>query len=202
MKYVAAIVFAIFMMSATSTLVENPGFNIDETVNGQFPRSFFIKGNMMSNTGVPGNATFRFDGNNNAFSISHTYRNTAFPKNVTETEAYYFVNNMTYMHTTGNDYCMANRMQMTLPMNVIDFIDAVWYNYARIVYDKWIGGHHFQSINVPYHQNYNLTFHSDNDSLYKVNGTAMGYPFSVNVTVGITPANFQIREHIPRSCPL
>ena len=121
MKYVAVIVFTIFMMSATSTLVENPWFNIDETIYGLFPISFFIKGDLKDNTKVQGNATFRFDGNNDLFSLSHTHFDSTFQKNVTETLAIDFVKNMTYMHTTGNDYCKIERMQKTLPINITVF---------------------------------------------------------------------------------
>ena len=85
MKYIVAIVFAIFMMSATSTLVENPGFKIDETINGQFPRSFFIKGDLKHMYEDHGNITLRFDGNNNLLSISRTYYNYTFRINVTDT---------------------------------------------------------------------------------------------------------------------
>ena len=95
MKYVAAIVFAIFMMSATSTLFENPGFNIDETINGLFPKSFFIKGILKVNTEDIRDDIFRFDGNNNLLSISQTLYDTDFKMNLTFTLAFDFVNNMT-----------------------------------------------------------------------------------------------------------
>ena len=101
--------------------------NDGDNLKGQFPRSFFINGTMFSNTGVPGQATLRFDGVNNAFSSSLTYRNTAFNRNVTETESFYYTKNMTYFHSTGNNECYNQTMEMTLPMNFIDFIDAVWY---------------------------------------------------------------------------
>ena len=200
MKYVAAIVFAIFMMSATSTLFENPGFNIDETINGLFPKSFFIKGILKVNTEDIRDDIFRFDGNNNLLSISQTLYDTDFKMNLTFTLAFDFVNNMTYSHSTKYDNCIKDNEQMIFPNNIIDLIDSIWYNNARIVYDKWIDGHHFQSINVPYDSYYNLTFHSDNDNLYKINGTIGIELFDLSVTAGITPTNFEIRDHIPKSC--
>ena len=106
--------------------------NEGDNLRGQFPDSFFINGTMLSNTGVPGDVMLRFDRFNNAFSSSLTYRNTAFPTNVTETETYYYTKNMTYFHSTGNNQCFNQSMEMTLPMNFIDFIDAVWYHKFAI----------------------------------------------------------------------
>uniref|UniRef100_A0A7S3JE38 Uncharacterized protein n=1 Tax=Euplotes harpa TaxID=151035 RepID=A0A7S3JE38_9SPIT len=197
MKLIAVAVVALALaayFASTMITAENT------EVNGTFPKSFFFNGTTLSNTGVPGDATYRFDGYNNIYSFSLTYRNTAFPRNVTETYAYDFNRNITYMHSTGNDKCVAQRMQYTLPMNLIDFMDSVWYYSAKIVDDRYVSGHHYQTIRANYTAANVVYLTSDNDYLYRVNGTIAGQFSNVNVTRPFTPLTFSRDQHVPRAC--
>ena len=168
--------------------------------NDVFPESFFFNSTTMTPNGVPGDAIFRVDGYNNLFSYSYTFFNTGVGKNVTQTWAFDYPRNVTYMHTTDRNMCFNQTMSMTLPMNVVDFIDKVWQALARVAYEKEERGHHLMGINIAYNSDYNVTFHNDNDNLVRINGTFTGISQSHNITTGITPKYFQRRDHIPTGC--
>lgn len=199
MKFVTTLLFAICIMSAScGFLKEIIGLEEElDYVQGTFPTSFYIQGNMVNNT-HRGNATFRFDGYHNAFSYSFTYNNTKV--NVTDTDALYFAKNMTYHNSTDDKRCTNRTMQVSSKVNITDFIENVWAHNTTVVYNKTIGGHNLLSYNIPYSRGYNMTFHFNDTNLYKVNGTAFNSSMSLNVTKGVTAKYFDIREVIPKPC--
>ena len=140
---------------------------------------------------------FRFDGYNNIFSWAVGYYNSTLQRNVTETVAYDFGTNQTYRHTTENDsFCNNQSLPIKLGKNFNDFINEAWYKHAKIVSDKWEGGHHYQTIEVAYNSYYHFFIYSDNEQMYKINGTMFELPSSINVTYGITDQTFARIYHV------
>ena len=197
MKLAIVAVIAILVVASNAT-VQN--LLKDKEVNTQFPDNFFWNATMPSPTGVLSDTIFRISRANNVFSYSMTFMNTAFGKNTTETIAYDFNRNQTYQHTTGNDMCMNSTMQVTLPINVADFINQVWNARAKVVDEREQGGHHYMTIEVNYDAQDDLFFNMDNDVLASMNGTFVGRAFNQNITTGFTEKFFSRSQMIPAAC--
>ena len=191
--FVLVAILAFTAHGSVRTLLKESNFE-------DFPAAFYWQANTVAPTGVPANATYRLDGNNNIFSYSLTFMNTAFGRNTTETTAYDFNRNQTYRHSTGNDMCVNQTMQYTLNANVMEFVNYVWNHYAKVVDEREEKGHHFVTIEVPYDSQDDIFMRLMDNNLNVLNGTFGGSYFFQNATRGFTEKFFIRGDHIPRAC--
>ncbi|CAI2378415.1 unnamed protein product [Moneuplotes crassus] len=164
-----------------------------------------IEGETTSPTGVDASFYLRFDGENNIFSYTLGFVDTAFGKFTNLTYSWDFNTGKSYIHTTGDDFCMDDEFEIpygsefeTFDQWVIDFhsehttreypdIDGVKHMVEHTVYDE--------------ENDIYVSGPEDADIPTRIYGIFQGDDIEVKVTNLDFSTTFAVTDHIPSACP-
>ncbi|CAI2381501.1 unnamed protein product [Moneuplotes crassus] len=167
-----------------------------------WPKSFGWKAITQSPTGVDADGVFRVDGNLNIFSYTVGYLDTAFHKYTNVTYSWDFVSEESYIHTTGDDYCMMDQFNSLLKQDegLQQFVNRIWQNHAVVINQTTVDGVEYSTVNLKYDEENNLYFKFKETELLEVSGQFLGDEIEQKVTEDIKEEEFELRNHIPASC--
>ena len=166
-----------------------------------FPPQFSFNATERVPSGVVGDVMHAVDGPNDIYRMTQSYYSSAFGKNVTDTYIKDFRRGRAYVHTTGNPtVCMDQGPIDRFDLDVSKMVDYVWDTYAKLIADKWEGGHHYQWVNIPYNQQWNETIVFVDDIISQMYGYEAGSYNVHNLTVRVHQDEFRNETHFPAAC--
>ncbi|CAI2378640.1 unnamed protein product [Moneuplotes crassus] len=197
---IAVLTFAIVSASAdVAQLIKNTKHSL-----GDYD-AISIEGETTSPTGVDSSFYLRFDEGNNIFSYTLGFVDTAFGKFTNLTYAWNFNTEKSYIHTTGDDFCMDDEFErpygsdyQTFAQWAMDF----YTDHSTREYTKIDGVMH-----VIEHTLYNeendiyITAPEETYDADRVYGIFQGDDLDVKVTKVDFQATFTVADHIPSACP-
>ncbi|CAI2381247.1 unnamed protein product [Moneuplotes crassus] len=201
MKFLLIIAFALAIVSASSGVADfmkNVSLKVDSCDTTIF------EGTTLSPTGVDATFVMRLDIGKDIFSYTLGYVDTAFGKFTNLTYAWDFNTEKSYIHTTGDDFCMDDEFESpkTSEFNsffkwLIDYLDNNAISEHQII----DGVEH-----LVVHFSYNIEnaatviYNEKGDNFQQMAGMFQGTPFSIDFTSASDNRCTPTEEHIPKSC--
>ncbi|CAI2378965.1 unnamed protein product [Moneuplotes crassus] len=197
---IAVLMLAIVYASGdVEQLVKNDGLFVG------YHRNVAIEGETTSPTGVEASFYLRLDGENNIFSYTLGFVDTAFGKFTNLTYSWDFNTEKSYIHTTGDDFCMDDEFESP-------------YGSDYQTFDKWVmdfyrdhSTREFLVIDgvktVLEHTVYNeendiyITTPEEDYRPTRIYGIFQGDDLDVKVTKIEFYNSFSVTDHIPSACP-
>uniref|UniRef100_A0A7S3K6M3 Uncharacterized protein n=1 Tax=Euplotes crassus TaxID=5936 RepID=A0A7S3K6M3_EUPCR len=164
-----------------------------------------IEGETTSPTGVDASFYLRFDGENNIFSYTLGFVDTAFGKFTHLTYAWDFTTSKSYIHTTGDDFCMDDEFENPMTEEYESFNDWISHYGGKTpsTEKKEIDGVMYEIQTLEYDEENKFISHMvlESGDFTKLEGMFLGDDFSVDITHAEDFECIDREEHIPEACP-
>ena len=205
MKVLSILVIALCAWSAMSTveqllLISDALEGMVKDDNGWIPSSFEVNATFRDAAQNEGNAVFRFSDPYNIMAYNLTHYNSTYKKNVTDAVAYDFNRNRTYVYSYAERRCYNSTSKYSFNYNIVTFMNMAWDYYAKIIDERYIGGHKQTTYEVPIDSQNDYYLTTTDDKLNSTYGYVFGNYRFHNFTSQMVSKPFTENQLIPKEC--
>lgn len=206
MNYLISLLCVTMMLAAAQGASDHFSVKFDnktgfELGDAHFPSQFSFKTIDHDMKEYPYNTTFKIDGKNNIFSFAVDKKSFSEIGFFTYFEIFDFGTGKAWNGLSWNGECYSLGDIDHLSTDVSKYLDYIWDTYARITDDRWEGGHHYQTVNVPYTPDYNETVYFTDNVITHLYGYRFGGGLeNKTLTTSIHEEDFTREDHYLYGC--
>ncbi|CAI2381079.1 unnamed protein product [Moneuplotes crassus] len=201
---IAGIITLILVIASASAGLISP-FMKDRLSRDDSCNTISYKGTTLSPTGVDADIKMRMDFDKEIFSYTLGFVDTAFGKFTHLTYAWDFTTSKSYIHTTGDDFCMDDEFENPMTEEYESFNDWISHYGGKTpsTEKKEIDGVMYEIQTLEYDEENKFISHMvlESGDFTKLEGMFLGDDFSVDITHAEDFECIDREEHIPEACP-